>query len=498
MKDTNELSNTAKTFRGLSSQTLVTLLKGVADLVFFSFMSRLLGKEEFGYYAILALVLTVFRAFSEAGIGAAVIQNKDADKPYLDTAFFFSFALGVVMAVLGILFASPIAGYLGSVEVLRIPIIIVMCVLPLYGINSVLRAILIKQLRFLKFGLIQLASYTIASLVGIFMAFKGYGIFALVALTVLDVVIMNLILLVITKYRPSLKSYSWQHVKSMFSYGGWLTLENLFRNLYYQLDSLVLARLVPIATLGSFNRPRTFINSIASHVNGIFDVTLFPILSGLKDDREKIQSAFNKTVALLSVFTSLLCVGFFFNARLVVTIFFGEQWIELVPLFRILSLDFLIKANGRLCDCFFRSLALVKVNFVFRVVACVMLTGAIILGNTWGLYGIAASVVICNALLILAKVFYLSQKIHISFASIMSNMVSALRTAFLVAIPSTFYLLFFESGTLWNSIVFLACFGVLIVALLLFCPKLIGKDYYQSVYPTIQKAFNKLTKRDEA
>lgn len=498
MKNTDELSNTDKTFRGLSSQTLVTLLKGVADLVFFSFMSRLLGKEEFGYYAILSLVLTVFRAFSEAGIGAAVIQNKDADKSYLDTAFVFSFGLGVIMAVLGILFAVPIAGYLGSVEVLRLPIIIVMCVLPFYGINSVLRAILIKQLRFLKFGLIQLASYTIASLVGIFMAFNGYGIFALVALTVLDVLVMNLILLIITQYRPTFKFYSWHHVKSMFSYGGWLTLENLFRNLYYQLDSLVLARLVPIATLGSFNRPRSFINSIASHVNGIFDITLFPILSGLKDDREKIQSAFNKTVSLLSVFTSLLCVGFFFNARLVVTIFFGKEWMELVPIFRILSLDFLIKANGRLCDCFFRSLALVRVNFIFRVVACFMLTGAIILGNVWGLYGIAASVVICNAILIIAKVFYLSQKIHISFASIMGNMIGALRTAFLIAIPSTIYLLFLENGALWNNIAFLVCFGLLVMALLLFCPKLVGKEYNQSVFPTLQKLLKKLPLRAKA
>lgn len=481
------ISNTEKTFKGLSAQTLVTILRGIFELVFFSFMSRLLGKDEFGYYALLTTIVTIFKAFSEAGIGASVIHKSNQNKQYVDTAFVLSIILGVFIACLGVLFCEPISLFLCGDDYIIVPLRCVMYILPLYGINSVLRAILIKQLQFLKYGLAQLTSYIIASIIGVYLAYKGYGIYALVVLTMVDSVLLNLILFPLSKYRPNYKLCSFFEVKSIVAYGGWLTLENLFRNLYHQLDSLVLARLVPVATIGAFNRPRSFVNSISTNVNGIFDVTLFPILSSIKENDGKIKSAFKKSTSLLNISSSLIVVFFITNARLIVTIFFGEQWIELVPIFQILGIDFLFKANGRLSDCFFRSLGFVKVNFIFRVLACVVLTGAIILGSRWGLVGIATMVIICDSVVALSKYIYLSTMIRMPLKELLKRLIVSYRASVVIALLSIPLLCLIDNFGIVTQICVLIV-QIILVGLIFICmPRLVGEEYKRSVYPILRK-----------
>lgn len=87
-------SNTQKVVKGISSQTLVTLVMGIMEIVVFSIMSRLLSKEDFGLFAAISAITIVFGSLSEAGIGSALIQKKNADKAYVNTSFTVSFISG--------------------------------------------------------------------------------------------------------------------------------------------------------------------------------------------------------------------------------------------------------------------------------------------------------------------------------------------------------------------------------------------------------------------
>ena len=91
-------SNTSKAIKGMSSQTLVTIVLGVVEIVAFSIMSRLLTQEDFGYYAAITAVTVVFASFSETGIGAAIIQRKEINQRYIDNAFTLSFIFGAIIS----------------------------------------------------------------------------------------------------------------------------------------------------------------------------------------------------------------------------------------------------------------------------------------------------------------------------------------------------------------------------------------------------------------
>lgn len=474
-------STTEKTVKGLSSQTIVVLSRGVLELVVFSLMSRLLTKDEFGCFAILTVVLTIFKAFSEAGIGASIIQSKSIDKTYIGTATILNLALSAILMTIGVLFANPITNFLGNRAALKIPFIIIVLTIPLYGLNSILRALMIKELHFMKYGMMQLISYVVAAIIGVILAYCDIGLYSLIVMNAVEIIILNIILIISTKFK-FLFVWSSEKAKSIFSYGGWLTIENLFRNLYHQLDSLVLTQIVSTATIGAFNRPRSFLNSISTNVNSIFDVTLFPILSDINDDLSKIQSAFNKTISLLNIFSGLFAVLLFFNAHLIIEIFFGNQWVDLIPIFKILCIDFLLKADGRLVDCFYRSLGYVKVNFYMRVIACVLLTISIIIGNIWGLVGIALSVVICNGFVILLKISYLTKLIKLNLIHTFFKILNSYRFALIIASISIIFYLFFNENEILYNILYLVFIVVVIVLFALFMPGILGKVYKQTVY----------------
>ena len=114
-------SNSQKVIRGISSQTLVTIVLGVVEIISFSIMSRLLTKQDFGYYAAITAVVAIFSCFSDAGIGSAIIQRKELNKRYINNAFTLSLIFGGVVSLALFFSAGLLAKYITD-ESMTIPL----------------------------------------------------------------------------------------------------------------------------------------------------------------------------------------------------------------------------------------------------------------------------------------------------------------------------------------------------------------------------------------
>ena len=93
--------NTSDKFiRGISIQTLVSISNAITQVIVFAILSRLLSREDFGYYAALMGITLIFYAISDAGIGSAVIQKKELEAHYESTAFTLSLILGLLIGII--------------------------------------------------------------------------------------------------------------------------------------------------------------------------------------------------------------------------------------------------------------------------------------------------------------------------------------------------------------------------------------------------------------
>ena len=164
-----EQSNTSKVLKGVSTQTLLTILTGVIEIVAFSIMSRLLTQQDFGYYAAVTAVSSVFAAFSETGIGSAIVQRKTIDQKYLDNAFTLCLLFGLFGSSLLVVCSGPISKYVAD-ETMQVPLMLVATTLFTGTLSSIGLSIMHRKLQFLRMGIIRISALIITTIVSIVLA----------------------------------------------------------------------------------------------------------------------------------------------------------------------------------------------------------------------------------------------------------------------------------------------------------------------------------------
>ena len=268
-KNTSLLSNTQKSIRGMSSQTLVTLLTGVVDVGSFAILSRLLSKQDSGHYAVILAVTTIFYSLAEAGIGSAIVQKKDLDKSYINSAFTLSLIFGGAMSICLFFGANTISGIIGDIEV-AVPLMIMSVTLLINSVVSVNISLMQRNLAFLKIGVVTLSALIITSAIAILLAYWGFGFYAIVTRAVLSS-ILTLILSFIFVHPNYRIALAIDKLKEIFNFSGWLTASVIIRNLSQQIDRLMMSSLTTAEVLGAYNRPKEFVTQISTKLNNIFD-----------------------------------------------------------------------------------------------------------------------------------------------------------------------------------------------------------------------------------
>lgn len=472
-------SNTAKVMKGLSSQTLVTILLGVVEIFSFSIMSRLLTQEDFGYYAAISAITVLFATFSETGIGSAIVQQKELTKRYVDNAFTISLVFGSFISFLLFVLADPLSRMVADVS-MRTPLMLMSGTLLLNCLTSVNKSLMHRKLQFLLIGMINLISLVITTGIAIWLAYLGLGYYAIIAKAILGSVITFFLSLVFCKTRFGF-AFDIQTFKKIFSFSGWLMASSLFRNLSHQVDKLLMPKLLSINALGAYNRPKDFVEQISSKINGIFDSALFPVLSGIQDNRIALKSAFRRSLTLMNTFALLITMGFMFNSGLLIRIFFGEHWLALRDVMFVVSCSLLFDVDGRLADCYLRSLGMTKQQFLFRVFEFLLKTIGILIGFRWGIMGVAMSIIITNFIAKIVKIIYIGGKVDINASSVISIILSSWRYAVLM-LPICI-LAFISLPNTWGGGIAMVCiFTLVTIVLFVFMPQFVGKQYKEDVY----------------
>lgn len=472
-------SNSQKVLKGVSSQTLVTLVLGVVEIISFSIMSRLLTQEDFGYYAAITAITTIFASFADTGIGSAVVQRKNLTKRYIDNAFTLSLIFGLVVSLALVIMSGPLSRAVLD-DSMKVPLMLIASTLLFNCLASVNFSLLQRRLQFLRSGLITLISLVVTTVVAIILAYKGFGYYAILVKSILSSFISLVLsyIFVHTRYSIALDKDTF---KSIFGFSGWLMASGFFRNFAQQIDRLMMGKLLSVSALGTYNRPKEFINQISTKLNGIFDTALFPVLSGIQDNKLSIGRAYISSIYYMNMFAMVLAVGFVFNSELIIRIFLGTQWLSVQPIFIILSTALIFSIDGRLADCYFRSLGLTKQQFYFRIIELAVRVVALIIGVYWELIGVAISLVLANLIMIVVKTVYIASRINVTAKETFRIMFQSWRFS-LFMLPILLICIWLLPHTVVGNIVMVFVYGILLLIVFLFVPSIAGTRYKNEVY----------------
>lgn len=471
-----------KVLKGLKSQSFVVIILGVIDLLYFSLMSRLLSKEEFGLYAVIIAITTILTEITNAGLSSAIIQKKNPNSDFIATAFTLSVIFSSISSILLITFSKMVSKCFTDGSYLTYPLIIMSFAMFFSVINGTGRALYMKNLDFFKYGMIQILSVFVANTIGVFMAYKNLGLYAIVTTPLLSNFFICFYLYGVKKLYTTL-SIRKKYVNEIVAYGGWLTASGIVRSVYEQLDKLITSFWLTMSQLGAYNRPSGFLTSISGQVNGVFDTILFPILSNIQDDYQKIARAYEKAVETIVICAFIFSISLIICSNFVICAFMGAQWLDITNVYILISISVIFLFYNRIADCFFRSLGIVRQYFNVRVVVCVGSILLICVGCRFGILGLAIAVLFSRVLDTLIKIFVLRNKIVINHKFLIMNVFKKclpLFLIFVIVVPIKFYL-----NSVLGDILSIIIYGVLLITLLLYNPYVLGDVIYVNLIKKI-------------
>ena len=338
-------------------------------------LARLLDPSTYGTVALITVFITIAQVFVDSGLGNSLIQKKDADDIDFSTVFYTNMAFCVALYAL-IFFAAPgIAAFYEMPDI--VPYIRVLSITILVsGLKNVQQAYVSRHMIFKKFFFSTLGGTIAAGVIGVIMALRGAGVWALVAQQVINVTIDTCILWITVRWRPK-AVFSWERLKRLYSFGWKLLASALLDTVYRELNSLVIGKLYSSSDLAYFNQADKFPKLIITNINTSIDSVLLPTLSDVQDEKEQLKALTSGAIKLSCFILTPVMIGMAAVAEPMVRIVLTDKWLPCANMLRIFCFIYLMypihTANLNAIKAVGRSDIFLRLEIIKKVVGLVIL-----------------------------------------------------------------------------------------------------------------------------
>ena len=303
-------------------------------------LARLLMPEDYGVIAMLAIFLQIAQVFIDSGFANALIKKLDCSEADYSTVFYYNLAVAVFIYLL-FFFSAPLVSSFYDVPVLTKVMRVISVTLIINALCIVQRTKLVKSINFKTQTIISISSVLTSGLVGIFLAYNDFGVWALCIQSILSSFSQFLLLSCFVRWRPKL-IFSKQSFHEMFSYGSKILGASLIGVIYSNLYTIIIGKKFSSSTLGLYSRADHFVNFPSTNISAIISRVSLPVLSNIQNDNDKLVVAYRKVIKYASFIIFPLMIGLAAVAKPFILVVLSEKWIGVVPFLQILCLGYMI------------------------------------------------------------------------------------------------------------------------------------------------------------
>lgn len=301
-------------------------------------LARILTPKEYSILALIMIFITIANVLVQNGFGTALIQKKEADERDFSSVFFLS--LLVALLIYGIIYAiSPVLANFYRMEILN-DVLRVMGIVVFPGaIISIQYAIVARKMEFRKLFFSTLVASVLSGIISIFMATKGFGVWALVYQQIVYYITLMLMLFLTVKWTPK-----WildgMRLKNLFGFGWKLLVASLIDTIFTNIQSLVMGRIYSDDTLGNYYRGEQFPKLIVQNISAAIQSVMLPVMSMVQDNRQKVRDMLKNAIMMSSFLVLPMMAGLFGIADNLVYVLLGEKWSGSVIFLRLMCIAY--------------------------------------------------------------------------------------------------------------------------------------------------------------
>jgi O-antigen/teichoic acid export membrane protein len=319
-------------------------------------LARILMPDDYGVIAIINIFITIADVLLTSGLNTALIQKQDADELDFSTMFYCNLCMSIVLYVV-LFLTAPFMAKAYKMTVLTSAVRVFALRLPISAFQSIQIAYVSRKMDFKKFFFSTIIGTLVSAVVGIYMAIRGFGVWALIAQYLTNTVIDTLFLFATVRWHPR-RMFSWKRAKPLIVYGSRVMITDLIGTVFNNLGEFIVGIKYTTADLAYYTKGKQLPMLLKSNISTAFISVLFPGISQVNDDAEKVKTLTRQSVRMLTYVIFPMMAGLMIVAEPLTIILYTRKWIAMTPFIWIVCVEALfsipativlqsIKAVGR-------------------------------------------------------------------------------------------------------------------------------------------------------
>lgn len=359
-------------------------------------LARLLNPEDYGAVALLTVFTSILNVFVDSGMGNALIQKKNADNVDFSTVFFFNIIWCFFLYGILYIYAPLIAEFYDNDQLTALTRVAGLTII-ISGVKNVQQAYVSRNMQFKKFFFATLFGTITSAILGIVMAYQGFGPWALVTQGITNAFIDTIFLWFTVRWRPQ-KVFQFSRLKKLFSFGWKLLISSLLDNIYNNVRQLIIGKMYSSSNLAYYNKGKSWPNLFITNINSSIDSVLLPTMSKVQDEAEQVKKMTRRAIKTSVYIMAPMMMGLAFIAKPLVSLVLTDKWLPCVPFMQIFCITYMFfpihTANLNAIKAMGRSDLFLKLEVIKKFVGIILLLSTMWFGVMVMAYSLLVSSVI--------------------------------------------------------------------------------------------------------
>ena len=378
-----------KAISGVKWTTLSTVITTILQLLQLAILARFLDPSAFGLMALVMVVVGFSQAFLDMGISNAIIHKQEITKDQLSTLYWVNVLAGFALFIVISAISPFVASFYHEPE-LTMLIILVGVTFLIQPFGQQFMVLWQKEMRFSEIAKIDIVSKFISLIVSVYFAYEGYGVYALVYGTLAGVVVQTILFLYkgLQEHKPSFV-LKLSEIKEFLSFGAYQMGEKTINYFNYQIDTILIGKLLGMEALGIYTIAKQIIMRPAQIINPIITKVTFPTMAKIQDDTPRLKNIYLKTINYLSSVNFPIYAFIFIFAHDIVMVMFGEKYFEAIYIMQILAIWGALRSIGNPVGSLLLAKGKANWGFWWNLGLLFYVPVGIYVGSHWGLEGVS-------------------------------------------------------------------------------------------------------------
>ncbi len=357
-------------------------------------LARLLLPEQFGLIGMIAVFYAVGSALFNAGLTQSLVRSKKLDQVDYSTVFFYNLFSSIVIYFI-MFFTAPLVAEFYGYPIL-IDIIRLYCLsFIIFAFSAVQQAKMTKEMNFKTQTIISLPSVILGGIVGIYLAYSGYGVWSIVWNQLITATFRSMQLWIYSKWTPSFV-FSVPKFKEHFNFGYKITLSSILEKIFNNLYIIIIGKYFSATQVGFYTRADSMKNLPVSNITMALGRVTYPLFAEIQYDNIRLKRVYKQLMKMVVFVVAPLMIYLAVLAEPIFRFLFTEKWLPAVPYFQILCISgilYPIQAyNSNVLNVKGRSDIFLKLTVINKA----LLVLGVIIGMQFGIFGLLYAQVILS------------------------------------------------------------------------------------------------------